>query len=145
MDLLGTPPKFKLHDKSWRIFSRSESDPGQYIGDGAKISDAFITEGCEIYGTVEHSVLGNGVTVAPGAIVRDSVIMENTKIGEGAIIEYSIVAADSVIGSDAKVGESREDGGKITVLGSGLKLPAGTKIDGGLMVNEKKLEELLNA
>ena len=145
MDLLGTPPKFKLHDKSWRIFSRSESDPGQYIGDGAKISDAFITEGCEIYGTVEHSVLGNGVTVAPGAIVRDSVIMENTKIGEGAIIEYSIVAADAVIGSDAKVGESREDGGKITVLGSGLKLPAGTKIDGGLMVNEKKLEELLNA
>lgn len=145
MDLLGNPPEFKLHDKSWRIFSRSESDPGQYIGDGAKITDSFVTEGCEIYGTVEHSVLGNGVTIAPGAIVRDSVIMENTKIGEGAIVEYSIVAADTEIGSDAKVGVRRGDDGKITVLGSGLKLPAGTKIDGGLMVNEKKLEELINA
>lgn len=145
MDLLGNPPKFNLHDNDWRIFSRSESDPGQYVGDGSEISDAFITEGCEIYGTVEHSVLGNGVYVAPGAVVRDSVIMENTTIGENAVVEYSIVAANTEVGRGSHIGERHdENGAKITVIGSDLRLPEGTRIAGGEMVNEKKLRELIN-
>lgn len=144
MDLLGNPPKFNLHDNDWRIFSRSESDPGQYVGDGSEISDAFITEGCEIYGTVEHSVLGNGVYVAPGAVVRDSVIMENTTIGENAVVEYSIVAANTDVGRGSHIGDRHENGAKITVIGSELRLPEGTRIAGGEMVNEKKLRELIN-
>lgn len=144
MDLLGNPPKFNLHDNDWRIFSRSESDPGQYVGDGSEISDAFITEGCEIYGTVEHSVLGNGVYVAPGAVVRDSVIMENTTIGENAVVEYSIVAANTDVGRGSHIGDRHEKGAKITVVGSELRLPEGTRIAGGEMVNEKKLRELIN-
>ncbi len=144
MDLLGNPPKFNLHDNDWRIFSRSESDPGQYVGDGSEISDAFITEGCEIYGTVEHSVLGDGVYVAPGAVVRDSVIMENTTIGENAVVEYSIVAANTDVGRGSHIGDRHENGAKITVVGSELRLPEGTRIAGGEMVNEKKLRELIN-
>lgn len=144
MDLLGNPPKFNLHDNDWRIFSRSESDPGQYVGDGSEISDAFITEGCEIYGTVEHSVLGDGVYVAPGAVVRDSVIMENTTIGENAVVEYSIVAANTDVGRGSHIGDRHEKGAKITVVGSELRLPEGTRIAGGEMVNEKKLRELIN-
>ncbi len=145
MDLLGNPPKFNLHDNDWRIFSRSESDPGQYVGDGSEISDAFITEGCEIYGTVEHSVLGNGVYIAPGAVVRDSVIMENTTIGENAVVEYSIVAANTEVGRRSHIGERHDEkGAKITVIGSDLRLPEGTRIAGGEMVNEKKLRELIN-
>ena len=145
MDLLGNPPKFNLHDNDWRIFSRSESDPGQYVGDGSEISDAFITEGCEIYGTVEHSVLGNGVYIAPGAVVRDSVIMENTTIGENAVVEYSIVAANTDVCRGSHIGERHDEkGAKITVIGSDLRLPEGTRIAGGEMVNEKKLRELIN-
>lgn len=144
MDLLGNPPKLSLHDKARRIYSRTESVPGQYIGDGAVISDAFITEGCEIYGTVEHSVIGSGVYVAPGAVVRDSVIMENVRIEEGAVIEYSIVAAGTSVGDGVRIGERRWQGAQIAVVGDGLSLPAGTKIPGGAMVNEKKLCEIVN-
>ena len=35
----------------------------------------------EIYGKVYNSVIGAGVTIGKGAVVRDSIIMKNTEIG----------------------------------------------------------------
>ncbi|MGM9681456.1 MAG: glucose-1-phosphate adenylyltransferase [Eubacteriales bacterium] len=143
MELLGNPPKFNLHDKSWRIFSRNASRPGQFVGEGAEISDSMITEGCEIYGKVEHSVLGNGVIVEPGATVRNSVIFEDVVIRSGAVVDYSIVDGQTVIGENAVIGSPKEDGKGIAVIGTGLNIPDQTKIDGGLMVNADRLAELL--
>lgn len=143
MELLGNPPKFNLHDKNWRIFSRNASRPGQFVGEGAEISDSMITEGCEIYGKVEHSVLGNGVIVESGATVRNSVILEDVVVRSGAVVDYSIVDGQTVIGKNAVIGSPKEDGKGIAVIGTGLDIPENTRIDGGLMVNAARLAELL--
>ncbi len=145
MDLLGNPPAFDIHDKKWRIFSRTPALPAQYIGKGASLSSSLVTEGCEIYGTVENSVIFSGVYVAPGAVVRDSVIMRDVTIGEGAVVQYSIVDSSVSIGKDAKIGTPKEENKGIAVIGADLKVPDSTEIVGGLMVNSAKLEEITSA
>ena len=65
MELLQDRPALNLHDPSWKILSRNPNQPPHFVGDGAKISTSLVSEGCRIYGTVEHSVLFH-VTIAAG-------------------------------------------------------------------------------
>lgn len=138
MDLLGRRPVLSLNDESWRIFSRHNAMPPQYIGSGARVENSVITEGCEIYGTVKNSVLGAGVRVAYGAYVRDSVIMENTVIREGATVSYSIIDSDCDIGAGASVGEDKKKASGITVLGRERRVEPGVKIASGAMLSADK-------
>lgn len=140
MDLLGDEPVFNLYDSTRRIFSRSESRPPHYIGEGASITNSMISEGCEVYGTVVDSVLFGGVYVASGAVIRDSVIMSDTQVLENAEIAYSIVDGDTVIGKNVKlgVGQSSEKF-EITLIGGGLNISEDIDIPAGAMVNEKFL------
>ena len=105
MDLLGSKPKFNLYDRSWRIFFRHDANPPQRIGACAELINSMVTEGCDINGTVENSVLSGKVTVEEGAVVRKSVIMSGVRICRGARVEYAIIDHDTVIGEGAVVGE----------------------------------------
>ena len=137
MDLIGEQPKFDLRDRQWLIYSRNESEPPHFIGDYARVSNSLITEGCEIEGIVENSVLSSGVKVARGAYIKDSVIMQDVTIGEGTTINYSIIDSDTKIGAGCIIGRTKSPGEKITVIGSDLVLPHGTDIAGGEMVNDE--------
>ena len=141
MDLIGENPKFNLRDRSWRIFSRNYSDPPHFIGNYAKISNSLITEGCNIEGIVENSVLSSGVKVSRGAYIKDSVIMKNVTIGEGTTINYSIIDSDTEIGAGSVIGRTKSPNEKITVIGAGLKLSPGTDVPGGEMVNKEWLKK----
>ncbi|MBQ8332475.1 MAG: glucose-1-phosphate adenylyltransferase, partial [Clostridia bacterium] len=139
MDLLGENPKFNLGDRTWRIYSRNYSDPPHYIGDYAKVSNSLITEGCQIEGIVENSVLASGVKVSRGAYIKDSIIMKNVTIEEGTTINYSIVDSDTTIGKDCVIGRTKSAGEQITVIGSDLNIRAGSDIPAGEMVNAEWL------
>ena len=141
MDLIGENPKFNLRDRSWRIFSRNYSDPPHFIGDYAKISNSLLTEGCNIEGIVENSVLSSGVKVSRGAYIKDSVIMKNVTIGEGTTINYSIIDSDTEIGAGSVIGRTKSPNEKISVIGAGLKLSPGTDVPGGEMVNKEWLKK----
>ena len=73
MDLLGDNPKFDVSDTSWKIQSRSPLAPPHYVGDTAKTYNSIIMSGCEIYGTVENSILASDVIVKKGAVVKNSI------------------------------------------------------------------------
>ncbi len=140
MDLLGEKPEFNVHDKKWRIFSRNYAAPPHYIGKEATVSDSIISEGCEIQGKVEHSVLSSGVIVEKGAIVKDSVVMSGTIIKAGANVNYSIIDSDSIISENAKVGEERELAKGIAVIGSGLCVEKGVAIASDAMINDDSVD-----
>lgn len=110
MDLLGEHPVFSVNDRSFRIFSRNYAQPPHFIGEGAVLRDSIVTEGCEIYGRVENSVLFNGVTVARDAVVRDSVIFGGAVIERGARVDYAIVTENAVVPGGATVGSGKRDG-----------------------------------
>ena len=142
MDLLGDRPALNLNNSRWRIFSRHDSNPPQFLGYGAKVENSLITGGCEIYGTVINSVLSGGVKVAKGAVVRDSIIMRDCVISENAAVDYSIMDSDTVVGVNARVGEERENGKGITLVGSGLDIKAGMVVPGGVRADEEFLRGL---
>lgn len=135
MDLLGDNPEFNIHDKKWRIFSRNNAEPPQFVGDEAIVSNAIVTEGCVIEGTVENCVLSNSVVVEKGAIVKDSIIMSGTVIKAGAVVNYSIIDSNSAILENAKVGEPKENANGIAVIGCDLCVGKGVVIPAGAMVN----------
>lgn len=134
MDLLGEQPVFSLQDKKQRVFTRHNALAPQYIGDGAKVKNSIISEGCEIYGTVENSVLFSGVKVMPGATVRDSVVMSDTVVGRGAQVSYSIIDTDVSIGAGAAIGGKVGCTEGISVIGAGETINDGAKIAAGDMI-----------
>jgi glucose-1-phosphate adenylyltransferase len=140
MDLLGDNPKFDVSDNSWKIQSRSPLAPPQFISDTAKTNNSIIMSGCEIYGTVENSVLSSDVVVKKGAVVKNSVIMSDVVIDEGAVVEYSIIDEGTIVGKNSRIGNAKEEGKGIAVLGSGVKVKDGVTVSGGVMV-DKNVEE----
>ncbi|MDY3238174.1 glucose-1-phosphate adenylyltransferase [Fusobacterium perfoetens] len=103
MDLLGEEPKFDIFDKNWRIFSKSTNKPSQVIGDNAVIANSLVTEGCVIKGTVENSILFQGVLVEEGAVIKDSVIMCDSVIKKNSVVERAICGRHVVVEEDKKV------------------------------------------
>ena len=140
MDLLGEKPEFNVHDKKWRIFSRNYAAPPHYVGESATVSNSVISEGCEIHGVVEHSVLSSNVIVEKGAIVKDSVIMSGTVIKSNAVVQYAIIDGNSIISENAKVGEQKDIARGIAVVGSGLCVEPGVIIDSESMINSDAFE-----
>ena len=136
MDLLGDHPELDLNDESWRIFARHYADAPQYVGPMASVVNSSITEGCEIEGEVINCVLGTGVKIERGALVKDSVLMDNVTVGAGAEITYSIIALEVKVGGGARLGAPREVAAGVTVIGEGVTVPAGCVIRDNEMIAE---------
>ena len=105
LDLLREDTGLSLQGTSWPIRTQSQVRPPTHIASGASVSRSLISEGCVVEGTVERSILSPGVHVAPGAVVRSSVVMHDTVIEEGALVENAILDSDVVVGPGARVGK----------------------------------------
>lgn len=133
LDIINPNVDLDLSDKSWRIYSRTPDAPPHYIGENATVENSSISEGCDIDGLVDYSVVSSDVTVEEGAEVRFSVIMPGAVIKKGAKVYYSIIAENAVIEEDAQVGEIPEnmensaDWG-VAVVGSGATITKNKKI-----------------
>ena len=136
MDLLGEKPVLSLADESWRIYSRQEAAGPQYISGDAVVTNSTLTAGCEIYGTVKNSVLSAGVKVGAGAVVEDSVIIDNVVIEAGAVVKYAILDSGVRVGKNAKVGADRATAAGIAVVGADVAVPDGKVIEAGAMISE---------
>ena len=142
MDLLGSTPNLTLHDSGWRIYSRNNARPPQFIGESAVVRNSVITEGCEIYGTVINSVLSPGVVVEEGAVVYDSVLFDDVTIRAGAEVHYTVMDGGTEIGANAKVGKPIEISEGITLVGRELNVPADTVIADNVRFGREELAKL---
>ncbi len=136
MDLLGDNPVFDVSDSSWKIQSRSPLAPPHFIGEGAKTDNSIILAGCEIYGTVENSILSSDVVVKKGAVVKNSIIMADVVIGENSTVEYSIIDEGTVIGKNVKIGNKKEKAKGITVLSRMISVEDGATISDGNIIDK---------
>ena len=141
LDLLNPKVDLDLTDTSWKIYAKNTASTPHYVSADAKVQNSMITEGCEVYGDVDFSVLFSDVTVEEGAVVKDSIIMPNTVIKSGATVQYAIVAEGAVIEPGAVVGqrpedmENLEDWG-VAVVGAGVNVGEGAKVAPKEMVGE---------
>ena len=141
MDILGEKPTLPLYDDEWRILSRHENAPPQYIGEDAVVENASVTEGCEILGTVKNSVLGENVRVMAGAVVEDAVLMGDTYVGAGAAVRYAVIDRGVRIEENATVGKPKAEAAGITVIGEGVCVAAGSTVADGAIVYDEEKEE----
>jgi len=104
MELIDIVPEFNLYEEFWKIYTKSDVLPPQYIADTARIDRSIVGEGCEIAGEVCNSVISANVTIEDGAEVHDSIIMQNTVVKAGTKIYKSIIAENVEIGKNCKIG-----------------------------------------
>jgi glucose-1-phosphate adenylyltransferase len=151
MALLGESPALDLYDPEWVIHTRSEERPPVKIGPEARVGGNLLSNGCIVEGTVERSIISPGVYVSAGAVVRDSVVMNDTWIGPDAVIERAIIDKEVRIAEGVHVGcgddntpnrqlpEDLNTG--LTVIGKRARLPAGIRIGHNVVVNPGVTED----
>ena len=133
MELLGKAPEFQLRGgKNETIYARNDAHPAAYIDEQAKVVDSLVAEGCEVYGSVKHSVVSVGCTIGKGAIVEDSVVMPGVVIEEGAIVRHAILGENSKVEANAVVGGV--DKSAISVTSKDAVVKANTVLAAGDML-----------
>ena len=115
MDLMDDVESINVFTKDARVFSNSNIYPPQYIGPEANIGKALISNGCTVYGDVDHSILGSGVVIGEGSVIKDSIILPNAIIGRNCTINKSIVNEGVVVDDRTEIGDAD---GKIVVYGT---------------------------
>jgi glucose-1-phosphate adenylyltransferase len=108
MELIDIVPDFNLYEEYWKIYTKSEILPPQYLSPDSVVERSIVGEGSEIYGKVYNSVIGCGVTVGAGTVIRDSIIMNETQIGQSCELNKAIVAENTVIEDYVKLGVGEE-------------------------------------
>ena len=137
MELLGKEPEFNIRgDERTRIYARNSALPSSFIDEDAKIYNSFVAEGCEVYGTVRHSVISVGCTIGEGALVEDSVVMPGVVIESGAIVRHAILGENSKVCRNAVVGGAYglKDKKKISVTSKGAVVEENTVLAPGDMI-----------
>lgn len=133
MDLLSPSVPLNLYDPNWKVYSRHNNMPPQYIGKNAHVENSMITEGSVVDGTVDFSIISSGVTIEEGASVKYSIVMPGTTIKKNAVVEYAIIGENCVVESDAMIGmnpesvPNRDDWG-IAVLGHNITISFGKRV-----------------
>ena len=137
MDLLGKNPTFQLRgSKKSTIYARNSALPSSYSDEKATIVDSFVAEGCEVYGSVKHSVISMGCTIGDGAQIEDAVIMPGVVVEAGAIVRHAILGENSHICRNAVVGGAFAEGEKkkISVTSKGAVVEANAVLKPGDML-----------
>lgn len=143
MDLLDPNVTLDLADENWKIYSRNPVVAPHYVSPTGVVQNSLISDGCIIEGNVDFSVLFSNVTIAPGAVVNDSILMPGVVVEEGAVIQYAMVSENAVIKKNAVVGarpediENKEDWG-VAVVGDNRTIGEGAVVAPKEMVYEDK-------
>ena len=144
MDLIAEPPRLKLNDPHWRIYSKNPIMPPHYVADSAHIASSLVTEGSVVAGSVTRSVLFYNTHIHEGAAVYDSVVFPGAVIGRGARVYHAIVGENTRIGENAVIGGELRPGdrvdneltGNITVIGNDTNIRAGSYLPRGVIATE---------
>ncbi|MBZ9632799.1 glucose-1-phosphate adenylyltransferase [Clostridium sp. FP1] len=124
MDLIDDNNELNIHDESWKIYSINPTNPAQYIGPNAKVTNSLVVEGCIVLGEVYNSVLFQGVTIGKNSKISNSVIMPNTKIGDNVIIDKAIIGNNVIIRGHSLIGIADD----ITLVAEGTEIKSNSVI-----------------
>ncbi|MCL2798368.1 MAG: glucose-1-phosphate adenylyltransferase [Firmicutes bacterium] len=138
MDLLGDNPPFNLSDPNFKIYSRNRPLPPSYIGSGGKVNNSLLTAGCEIYGTVQNSIISEDVKVGAGAVIRNSVVMRGSRISENVTVDYGVIDENVSIEAGARIGDAQTGPDKLVLIGRGARVRSGSEVLAGEIVEATK-------
>ena len=150
MELIDLIPEFNLYEEYWKIYTKSDIIQPQYLSADSIVEKSIIGEGSEIYGEVHSSVIGAGVTVGKGSVVRDSIIMKGTQIGENVVIDKAIIAENCSIGDNVTLGVGEEKPNKfndkiysfgLVTIGEDSEVPSNVSVGKNTAISGKTTKE----
>ena len=137
MELIDIIPEFNLYEEYWKIYTKSDILPPQYVSGDSVVEKCIIGEGANIYGKIYNSVIGCGVTIGKNTVVRDSIIMNEVVVGENCELNKAIIAENVVIKDNVHLGIGDEvvnetdphiyANGLVTI-GENSEVPAGINV-----------------
>ena len=146
MELIDIVPEFNLYEEFWKIYTKNDALPPQYISADAEVEKSIVGEGCDIRGTVQNSVISANVEVGENAETHDSIIMQGSVIKPGTKIYGSIIAENVEVGENCTIGVGEYADSKLskkiyncdlTVIGEGSVIPDGVTIGKNVAISGK--------
>lgn len=113
MELIDIIPEFNLYEEFWKIYTNTGSIPPQYVSERSVVERSIICNGADVYGEVHNSIIGSGVTIGKGTVIRNSIVMSDTTFGEDCVVEKAIIAEDVVIGDHVTIGIGNDTPNKV--------------------------------
>jgi glucose-1-phosphate adenylyltransferase len=136
MDLLDPERPLDLDDPDWPILGRAPHRLPARIEGSARLDGALLSPGTVVAGEVTRSVLGPGVVVEPGAVVREAVLLDDCVVAAGALVERAVLDRGVRVGPGAGVGGQGGDGPAL--VGEEAQVPGGTVVaPGGRFPNDE--------
>jgi len=126
-------------DQDWPILTRQPQRVPARVHAGAHVEDSLVSPGADVRGVVHRSVIGPGVRVEEGAVVRNSVVFADAVVEKDARVDWSIVDERCVVRAGVAVGaedaRATEDPDQVTILGRDstvvTDLGAGARLEPG--------------
>ena len=146
MELIDIVPEFNLYEEFWKIYTKNDALPPQYISADAEVEKSIVGEGCDIRGNVQNSVISANVEVGENAEIHDSIIMQGSVIKPRTKIYGSIIAENVVVGENCTIGVGEYADSKLsqkiyncdlTVIGEGSVIPDGVTIGKNVAISGK--------
>ncbi len=145
MDLIVDLPELNLYDPDTEVQTVHQNLPPVKLGPKAKVIRSLISNGAIINGWVENSVISPRVLIEEDAVVRDSIIFDDTTVRKGAIVDRSIIDKLVWVGSGCYIGygddftankeEPDYPNTGITLVGKGARIPENIRIGRNCKIN----------
>lgn len=109
MDLMDDVENIDVFAGDMKVFSNSNVFPPQYLGREANIRNSLVCNGCTVYGSIKHSILGSGSVVLDGTVIEDSIILPNAWVGRNCRITRAIINEGAVVEDNTVIGDTEGD------------------------------------
>ncbi len=109
MDLMDNVENINVFSGDMKVYSNSNVFPPQYLGREANIRNSLICNGCTVYGSIRHSILGSGSVVLDGTVIEDSIILPNALVGRNCRITKAIINEGAVVEDNSVIGDAEGD------------------------------------
>ena len=98
MELLGADVRNELFNSPERlVYTKLRNSSPTVYQSGSSVRNSFVADGCCIEGTVENSIIFRGVHVSRGAVVKNSILLQDTYVGADTSLNCVITDKNVVI------------------------------------------------
>lgn len=98
MELLGSEVRNELFNSPDRmIYTKLRNSSPTVYQNGSSVKNSFVADGCTIEGTVENSIIFRGVHISKGAVVKNSILLQDTYVGADTSLNCVITDKNVVI------------------------------------------------
>lgn len=103
MNFLDKDIREELFNPKNPIYTKTKDQSPTKYGAEASVKNSFISDGCTIEGTVENCILSRGVRVEKGAVIKNSIIMQDSIIEENVQLNHVVFDKEVYITTGRKL------------------------------------------